>query len=91
MFNFPQFWYLIVIIGIVWEIIESSMKDRPFYLMDCNVELSDSNQGWWYGRWQDIVMNSFGMILGYILYKNKVTNLPFVISLMGIILFHILI
>ena len=38
-FKFPKAWYIIIIIGIIWEIIESSLKDRPFYLAECKADL----------------------------------------------------
>lgn len=66
-FMFPSWPHLICIacIGIAWEVIESIFHDHPFYLSKCHYSLdSDATAGWWYGRWQDIVMNSLGMIVG---------------------------
>lgn len=57
-------------IGVVWEVIESIFHEHPFYLSSCKYKLmTDKETGWWYGRWQDIVMNSLGMVLGYTLSK----------------------
>lgn len=61
----------IFLLGVLWEIIESLAKDHPFYLSKCNYTITtDDGAGWWYGRWQDIVMNTCGMFLGYALAKH---------------------
>jgi len=63
---FPRKAPLIFIFGVAWEIIESIFHDHPFYISKCDYRLTtDQQSGWWYGRWQDIVMNSIGMIIGY--------------------------
>lgn len=57
-------------LGVAWELVEYSMKGRPFYLTRCNyVVKTHSGEGWWYGRWQDIVMNGLGLLIG-----SKVSN-----------------
>lgn len=63
----PRSMIFIWTIGIVWEIVESFFQDHPFYLSSCknNGYEHDKGSGWWYGRWQDIVMNSIGMLMGY--------------------------
>jgi hypothetical protein len=33
--------------------------------------VADDVSGWWYGRWQDIIMNSAGMLLGIYLAKGN--------------------
>lgn len=64
--------------GVIWEIIESTIKDRPFYLSSCHVRVTtDIQAGWWYGRWQDIVMNSLGQCIGYGLQKSGVSWIVF--------------
>ena len=63
---YPTHLLLIFILGVIWEVVESIFHDHPFYISKCNYVLdTDHVAGWWYGRWQDIVMNSLGMILGY--------------------------
>jgi hypothetical protein len=65
---YPSEFMFILILGIGWEIVESLFHDRPFYLKECHYTLSDKQKsGWWYGRWEDIVMNILGMITGYYL------------------------
>lgn len=72
---FPQYVAFIFLLGIGWESMEYSMKDRPFYMSKCQFELkTDQGEGWWYGRWQDIVMNSIGLFIGYKL--NKFVSSP---------------
>jgi hypothetical protein len=67
---YPTHLLLIFMMGVGWEILESYFYDHPFYLSKCNYNLStDGVAGWWYGRWQDIVMNSLGIIVGYYLAK----------------------
>ena len=52
-------------LGVAWELIEYSMKDHPFYLSKCQYNLkTHGGEGWWYGRWQDIVMNLAGLLFG---------------------------
>lgn len=67
---FPSKVLFSFVLGVLWELVEYSMKDRPFYLSKCNYTLkTHKGEGWWYGRWQDIVMNSFGLWIGYTLAK----------------------
>jgi hypothetical protein len=65
-YMFPKKRTLIIIflLGVLWEIVESIFKDHPFYLSDCKYEVTTDKGGWWYGRWQDIIMNSLGMATG---------------------------
>lgn len=63
---FPQNLTTIFLMGILWEIVESYSADHPFYLKQCKYTITtDDGKGWWYGRWQDIVMNTLGMFCGY--------------------------
>ena len=62
----PRSMAFIWTIGVLWEIVESFFRDHPFYLSSCKYDMqTDVEGGWWYGRWQDIVMNSTGMLMGY--------------------------
>lgn len=68
---FPQHVFLIFILGLVWELIECVLKERPFYISKCasynmiNTDAEKNNKSpWWYGRWEDIVMNTCGILLG---------------------------
>jgi len=66
---YTEQWILIFFLGVLWEIIESFFHDHPFYISKCNYVLdTDQVAGWWYGRWQDIVMNSIGMSISFILH-----------------------
>lgn len=77
---YPKYWKWLVIAGIIWEIIEMIFKEHPFYLADCHVDIETDKEGWWYGRWEDIIMNSFGMVCGLFLLNRRV---PFYIFPMG--------
>jgi len=62
---FPAEWAFIFCMGVLWELIEFIFKDHPFYLSKCAYSIdTDHGAGWWYGRWEDIVMNSLGIALG---------------------------
>jgi hypothetical protein len=61
-FHFPTCWVQILVAGILWEVIEMMFKERHYYLAKCNSATESKN--WWYGRWEDIVMNSLGMLCG---------------------------
>lgn len=64
---YPQTQFLIYsfILGVIWELIEYSIKDHPFYLSKCKYNIgTDNTKHWWYGRWQDIIMNSIGLLIG---------------------------
>jgi hypothetical protein len=65
-YYFPSLIWFIFILGVLWELVEYSMKDHPFYLSKCQYNLkTQKGEGWWYGRWQDIVMNVSGLFIGY--------------------------
>lgn len=69
---YPNQFIFIALMGILWEIIETVFKDHPFYFKECKYQLTtDKETGWWYGRYEDIVMNTLGMALGYYLAKRK--------------------
>lgn len=67
---FPENLTSIFVMGVLWEMVESYSADHPFYLAKCKYTITtDDKKGWWYGRWQDIVMNTLGMLCGYYLVK----------------------
>ncbi len=77
-YAFPQYIVHTFIFGIIWEIIESLSKSKPFYTPICNTLIdTDQVQGWWYGRWQDIVMNTLGQAFGLFLNKIRASWLIF--------------
>lgn len=71
-FFYPQHLITIFLLGVLWELLESFFKEHPFYISKCEYKLNtdrEDNGRFWYGRWQDIVMNSLGMAAGYGLTK----------------------
>ena len=68
---YPKRWKIIWMVGVLWEGLETIFKHRPFYLSECNAK---SEKEWWYGRYEDIIMNSIGMMIGYFLKDYKVTK-----------------
>ena len=64
-FHFPTKLLFCFALGVVWEMVEYSMQSHPFYLSKCNYDMqTHKGEGWWYGRWQDIVMNTCGLWIG---------------------------
>ena len=58
----------------MWEVFEHVVgKRRPGWMGGyggCNLATDKKDDGnWWYGKWTDIVMNTTGLILGFLLQK----------------------
>lgn len=59
------------VLGVLWEVVEYSLKDKQVYVSKCKYRVNAKNQsGWWYGRYQDIVMNTFGLLAGVAIAKK---------------------
>ena len=61
-------------VGLMWEVFEHVVgKRRPGWMGGyggCNLATDKKDDGnWWYGKWTDIVMNTTGLILGFLLQK----------------------
>lgn len=62
---YPRESPFIFTLGVTWELIEFSVRDKPFYLSRCNYKIdTDGGGGWWYGRWEDLVVNAAGIATG---------------------------
>lgn len=64
---FPDKLLFITLLGVGWELVEMLFKEHPFYLSKCEYTASTPGEGyahWWTGRWQDLVMNTSGLVLG---------------------------
>jgi hypothetical protein len=83
-YEFPSYWLFILMGGALWEGIEMMFKDRPFYLTHCNQKTN-----WWYGRWEDLVMNTGGLIVGLALRQRGVSKQFFSIWFVLIVVSHI--
>lgn len=71
-YSFPHNLPTVFWMGVLWEAIESYSRDHPFYLSECKYSIgTDKQSGWWYGRWEDVVMNTLGMLCGYFLYTQR--------------------
>lgn len=86
-YTFPSHWCVIALGGVLWEYIEMQFKEKPFYLAKCNV-VKGEKKNWWYGRWEDIVMNSLGMLFGLWLRSKNANILFFPSALVTIIVSH---
>lgn len=66
-FIYPNQWHFIFLIGVVWEIIEIILSYIPIF----KCYLLNYGRGqvteWWYARFEDIIMNWLGIIIGYYL------------------------
>ncbi len=52
-------------LGALWELLEYSMGNRPIPFIKCKHNLkTHKGEDWWYGRWEDIVMNTAGLWIG---------------------------
>lgn len=58
-FMYPKEYILIFMIGVIWE------------CMECTYSYMRSD-GWWIGRWQDILMNAIGIAFGLML-RNSIS------------------
>jgi len=62
------------ILGCLWEFFEHYYGEkRPGWLGgygDCDMSTDKLDGNWWYGKWSDILMNVFGLFLGYYLRKK---------------------
>lgn len=64
-YHWPTEWAFIFGTGVFWELLEWIFKAHPFYLSKCNYTIdTEKGEGWWYGRWQDLIMNGLGVALG---------------------------
>lgn len=65
---FPHSIRLSFLFSVIWELFEySNEKFQPKFLngiTDCNSPNEHRNTGWWYGKWEDIVINSIGLFIG---------------------------
>ena len=71
---FPDYWVLIAVMGVSWEVFEQVLgSSRPGWLGGFgNCATTDPNvKEWWFGRLSDIVINFMGMSIGYYLAKRK--------------------
>lgn len=65
----------LIVLGVAWELVEFAAKDHPFYLAECRYTLTtNKGVGWWYGRWEDLVMNLLGIYAGYSLGVSSPTR-----------------
>lgn len=70
-FDTPHEIALIWVMGVLWELLETVFRDRPFYLAECDKGVTVAGAGpWWYGRYEDIISNSIGIAVGVLL-KRK--------------------
>jgi len=78
---YPKKLTLFFIIGVIWELIEDYLaKNESTKLVDCNVH-KDSfwcngfNDGYWYGKLDDVIVNCYGFLLGSYIASSKKLNL----------------
>lgn len=75
---FPKTFILSTTIGVIWELFEHYYgKERPGWLGgygDCKDLASNkkSDGNWWYGKWTDVVCNTFGFLTGQYMKTRKI-------------------
>lgn len=57
-FVFPHLWFILIILGITWEILEFCMS---------KIERKWFTTTYWRGRWSDLIINTLGFIVGVLL------------------------
>lgn len=72
-YYFPHRLLFLTTLGVLWELIESLFKEHPFYLSKCHYKGTDREGGahWWYGRWQDVIMNTLGLLVGALIASHS--------------------
>lgn len=69
-FLFPNLWPLFFVIGVIWEIMESSVckvvgrKGHAMVRMEGRSGQLEYPFNWWQGSWKDIVFNTAGLVIG---------------------------
>ena len=74
---FPNYLLLTTFLGILWELFEHySGKYKPLWLSGWgNCHFTDKvkdNEGWWYGKWSDLFINTIGLLIGQYLKIGKI-------------------
>jgi hypothetical protein len=86
---FPACWKEITFFGILWEVLEMMFKEHPFYLAKCDAQIEQQKGGWWYGRWEDIVMNTLGVMFGVYLAQRAVPKSIFPIGFVVLTVYQV--
>lgn len=76
-YMYPQIHYMIFasFLGVLWEAIEYGVRDTSIFPSSCVQNMITNNSTrWWYGRWQDIVMNSYGLLVGAFIRATSSNN-----------------
>ncbi len=65
---YPQHYIAIFIMGVIWELYEMFLQsEQPWYVKyigNCNVGTDQTTSPWWYGQYEDIIVNGTGILLG---------------------------
>ena len=74
---FPDYLILTMFFGVLWELFEHySGKYRPKILSgwgNCHfTDKVEDNEGWWYGKWSDIIINFLGFLIGQYLKTGQI-------------------
>jgi len=66
---FPNCWKMFIILGILWELLECIVGTMYKSGLTESSEINNDKayQVFWEGRWSDLVMNTIGFIIGFIL------------------------
>ncbi len=81
----PNCWAWLIVAGVLWEVVEMMFREHPFYFTKCDAAVEENKDGWWYGRWQDLVMNALGVWCGLALRQYGLTQ-PKMVFPLGFVL-----
>tara|TARA_B100001142_G_scaffold322142_1_gene369944 strand:- start:679 stop:1119 length:441 start_codon:yes stop_codon:yes gene_type:complete len=69
-FLYPKAFYISMIVGVIWEFIEFSLGYfKPKWFFDNWCAGVNSINEWWFYRWNDLIMNCIGFLIGMNLSK----------------------
>lgn len=79
-YYYHKYIFLLMVLGIIWELTEVMLSFiTKIYFTDINIKMllknkrninNSNNFNWWYGRYEDIIVNFIGLMTGkYLLRK----------------------
>lgn len=75
-FIYPNYPLNFTMLGIIWEVVEDYLaSDSNKQLVNCtsdkiNFWCNGIQDGYWYGKWDDVIFNTFGYLVGQAL-RNR--------------------
>lgn len=67
---FPKYFYIWFTAGLIWEMLEFYSENTYIHILHCKDSSANAMLKWWGGRFSDIVVNTFGILVAYILVQK---------------------